>query len=206
MSCCAAQIDLSLCRGIDFNATFRLEVLPYVYKPITAIQNSAPVRLTVTGHGVPPGWRVAVSHSQGLISLNAANQPPKKKDFRWATVVDANTLEFNEIITLDEPAHIASTGVLIYLTPADLSAYTSARMQIKDVVGGTELVLLTTGNGRITLDNVAKTVRLWIPSSVTEALVNDTGVYDLELVTPAGVVDSFISGNVSICDEVTTVI
>ncbi len=205
MSCCAAQIDLSLCKGIDFNTSFRLEVLPLVYKPIIAIQNSAPARLTVTGHGLPVDWRVAVISAQGLTQLNALNTPPKRKDFRRATVVDANTLEFNDTVTVDSPAHTASTGYIMYYTPVDLSAYTSARMQIKDEVGGVEQVLLTTGNGRLTLDNVAKRISLHIPSAVTQALTISSGVYDLELITSTGEVDACASGKVTVCDEVTTV-
>lgn len=206
MSCCAAQIDLSICKGIDFNISLRLEVLPLVYKPITAIQNSAPARLTVTGHGIPEDWRVAVISAQGLTQLNALNSPPKKKDFRRATVVDANTIEFNDTVTVDNPAHTANTGYVMYYSPVNLSAYTSARMQIKDAVGGTEHVLLTTGNGRIILDNTLKRISLNIPSAVTAALAITSGVYDLELVTAAGVVDPCASGVVSVCDEVTTAV
>lgn len=205
MSCCAAQIDLSICKGIDFDLPLRYEVLPLVYKPITAIANSAPVRITCPAHGIPIDWRVAVVSSKGVTQLNSLSVPPKKKDFRVATVVDADTIEFNPVITVDDPVHVAGTGYLVYYTPVDLAAFNYARMQIKDSVGGTEHALLTTSNGGITLDNVDKKVRLHIPASITEAFNITEGVYDLELVTPTGGVYPFISGAVTICDEVTTV-
>jgi len=180
--------------------------MPYIYKPITTIQNSAPARIVCPAHGLPDKWRVAVLSAQGLTSLNSLNIPPKNKDFREATVIDADTIEFNAKITLEDPAHTASTGYLVYLSPVDLSAYTSARMQVKTAVGGTEILLLTTANGRVTLDTTNKKVVLSVDADTLSAITQDTGVYDLELVTAAGIVDPLISGVATFCDEVTTAV
>lgn len=193
---------LTIIKGKTFARVLRWEAPPIVYKAITAIQQSAPVRLTVTGHGVPDGWRVAVTCVKGMTQINADNEPPKTKDYHVATVVDANTIEFNDINAACYKPYV-SGGYLQYNTPVDLAGFT-ARMSVKDKVGGTELFRLDTGNGRITINNTAKTIDLTISATDTAALTFKKGVYDLEMVSSGGVVTLLLSGDITVQDEVTT--
>lgn len=55
----AAQQDLIITRGKTFTLVIRWGTEPIVYKAITAIQQSAPVRITAVGHGLVDGWPVA---------------------------------------------------------------------------------------------------------------------------------------------------
>lgn len=195
-------LNLNPRRGSTFRHPLRLETKPEIYKAITAMPSSAPVRFTSANHGILDGWRVAVIGLVGPDEINAKNDPPKVRDYRIASVVDANTIEFNSLSAVDMPAYV-SGGFLRFNTPVDLDGY-SARMQVKNKVGGTELLLLTTGNGGIVINAAACLVEIVIEADVLAAQTWKSGVFDLELVAPGGDVWSPVSGSVTLGDEVTT--
>lgn len=88
-------------------------------------------------------------------------------------------------------------------TLINLTGY-SARMQVRPEVASTTLTIeLTTANGRITLGGALGTVTLTISAADTSALVPGRYVYDLELVSSAGVVNRLIMGNFVVRGEVT---
>lgn len=200
MSCEENSTDLCLVRGKTFSMTFRWAAEPYVYKSITGIANTAPVSLTVPGHGMPDGWQFAVSAAEGLTSLNALYDPPVEEDYHTGTVVDADTIEINSVngMLLDT---YTSGGAIQYLTPVDLAGM-SARMQIRDHATGTLLLELTSADGDITLDADAHTITLDIPPTATEGETWNRAVYDLEMVSGADVM-LLASGKVTVAEEVT---
>lgn len=203
----AANKDFVVEQGKTWSQVLRWEAPPIVYKPITAITQTAPVRITSASHGIPAGWRVAVVSVKGMTQLNAQNTPPKDKDYHSATVVDVNTIELNDVNAADFKAY-ASGGYLQLNTPVDLGGYT-ARMKIKDKIGGTVLLAFVSGTpgvgeGAVTLDNVAKTITLTLSATLSAALTWKKGVYDLELVSSGGVVTALLSGTVTVTKEVTT--
>lgn len=59
-----------------------------IYKPITAIAQTAPARLTVPGHGLTDGWSVAVTNVKGMTEINATANKVTGRDYRPATVLD----------------------------------------------------------------------------------------------------------------------
>lgn len=193
---------LSIIKGKTFARVLRWEAPPIVYKAITGITQTAPAVVTCTGHGLPNGWRAAIVCVKGMTQINASSEPPKEKDYRPVRVIDANTLEFNTINAACFKPY-TSGGYVQYNTPVDLAGYT-ARMSVKDKVGGTQLFRLDTTNGRITLDNVNKTITLAITATDTAALTFKKGVYDLELISAGGVVALLLSGDITVIDEVTT--
>lgn len=87
--------------------------------------------------------------------------------------------------------------------PVNLTGYT-ARMEIRDKVGGTVLHRLDTANGGITLGGADGTIMLHIAADVSAAWSWRTGAYDLELVEPTGDVIRLVQGGVQISPEVTT--
>ena len=200
----AENKDIVIQQGRTFKLTLRWEIPPIIYKAITAMTQSAPLRITVPGHGVPDGWRVAVSGVKGMTELNVASDSPRDREYHQATVIDPNTVELNSVNASSFKQYIGG-GYLQYNTPAPLDGF-AARMSIKDKVGGTELLLLTTENGRIVLDLAKRTITLIISSVDTTTIAWKSGVYDLELVsgdTPA-VVTALLTGKVSVTKEVTT--
>ena len=204
----AASKDLTIKQGKTFTLVLRWETEPVVRKAITGVSFVAGApRITAVGHGAPDGWRCTLYGIKGPKQLNAENNPPRAEDYHPATAIDADTVELNEINPYDEqgnewPAYV-SGGFLQYNTPMDLTGYT-ARLAVKDKIGGTVLLSLTTENNGIVIDNAKKTITLTVEATATDDFTWTRGVYDLELISPAGVVTALISGKVSVTKEVTT--
>lgn len=205
--------DLQITQGKTFALVLRWETEPVISKPITAISLAfGSPRLTVVGHGAPDGWRTAATRVKGMKQINAENSPPSDSDYHPATAIDANTIEFNGVTPCDDngnewPAYL-SGGFLQYNTPVDLTGFVG-RMKIKDKVGGTVLASTEVGDDpldilTIAIDNAAKTITLTISATDTAALTWKAGVYDLEMVSPTGVVTAILSGKVFVSKEVTT--
>lgn len=182
---------------IQRGSTFEFEVFwahesKLVYKPITAISLAfGPPRLTVSGHGIPDGWPVAVTRVLGMKQINAENSPPSGKDYRTATVIDANTVEFNDMDATGFSAY-TSGGFIQFKQPVDFAGYTP-RMDIKDRVGGTILAssdIDTAPLNIITLtpDEANSKIKIMIGEPDTKGITWNKGVTDLEMVSPLGVV------------------
>ena len=204
----AVKKDFEILIGSTWGYVIRWGTTPIVRKPITNIDLSlgAP-RLSVSSHGLFEGWGVAVYGVKSPRQINAVNNPPEGSDYHSATVIDTGTIELNDVTPVDEngqewPAY-TSGGFIQYDTPVDLTGYT-ARMSIKDKIGGAVLHSLTTENGGIDIDPAAKTIALSIPAADTEDFTWSRGVYDLEMVSPAGKVTRIISGRIALSREVTT--
>ena len=117
-----ARLDLAIIQGATLRTVLRIMQPRMVYRPITAIAPSAPVRLTVD-HGLPGDWPVWVRGVRGLQALNA--EPPTQRPHR-AEVIDASTLEINRISATGQAA---TGGELVYQPPVDLDGATiSARL------------------------------------------------------------------------------
>jgi hypothetical protein len=203
----AKKQNFVILQGETFQRVIRWETLPYIYKAISAITQAAPVQITSSSHGLVSGWRAAVVSVRGMSEINAKYSPPRESEFKQVTRISDNSLSINDVNSSDFSAY-ASGGYLQYFTPVDLSGYT-AKMEIKDRVGGT--VLLTLGSEvvddpqqRITLDNANHTINLSINATDTAALTWTKGVYDLELTGPTGAVTRIFTGSVSVSKEVTT--
>ena len=191
--------DLTIRQGKTFQLPLRWEVPPVVFKPITGITNTAPAVITCTDHGLVDGWRVAVVSVKGMTQINAANDPPKAKDFIRAKVTDPNTIVLNGVNASGFKPYV-SGGYLQYYTPVDMAGY-SARLHIKDKVGGT---LLLDATPYVTIDNVAKRINISIPASVTEDIAWKKGVYELEMESGGSVVSTLLHGSISVTREIVT--
>ena len=199
--------DLTINQGKTFNLVFRWETQPIVYKAITAISQSAPVRLTVPEHGAPNGWSMAVTNVKGMTEINAAANAIKDKDYHEATVIDPNTIEFNEINAAGFKPYV-SGGFIQYNTPDDLTGC-RARMQIRDKVGGTvqastELVDSPLNILTITINEQGKYSTLSISATDTATITWKKGTYDIEMVSPSGTVTALLTGAVTVTKEITT--
>jgi len=186
--------DFLIKKGETFNTAIRWEAPPIIWRPITAITQTAPVRITASAHGCPNNWRVKISSKKSMREIDDVEGV--------ATVVDADTVEINALNGSSFKPY-KDGGYLSFYTPVDMTGMT-ARMAIKDKVGGTELLRLSTENGQITLDVPACIIRLTLPAAVTEALSWKNGVYDLELVSLDGTVSRLLAGKIKVSDEVTT--
>lgn len=190
-------------RGCQFKHFVRLEITPYKHAAISAITQSAPVRITAPGHGLMPGQRAAIVGVKGMRAINALNNPPKASDFRKLTILDADTVELNELSSADWPAYRGG-GFLHALTLMDLSTVTGARMAFKERVGGAEHFRATTENGGISIDLALRRITLTLSDAETTALPLRTRLADMELLDLNGQVFKTLEYRIRVEDEVTT--
>lgn len=87
----------------------------------------------------------------------------------------------------------------------DLTGHT-ARMQVRRTIDSANFLLeLTTENGSITINPAPPAINqilINVSASVT-ASVSNSGVYDLEIISPSGVVDRVLEGEFILSPEVT---
>jgi hypothetical protein len=196
------RLNLKIVQGKTFQRVVRWEKEPFLFKAITAISKTAPARLTVTGHGLTDGWRVAPVSVLGMRQINAPDpQKLRDADFHRATVIDANTVDLNTVNAAGFSTY-TSGGYLQFYTPASLDGCT-ARLVIKNRVGGTVLVTLTHADG-ITLNDTAKTIAFVFEAEDSADYTWTTGVYELEIEDASGVVTGLFFGTVTVTPEVAT--
>jgi len=199
---CAVQ-DLVIIKGKTVSRILKWESLPLVYKAITAITKAAPVVITATGHGIPDGWRVAVTSVVGMKELNAKvpskGAVPFAGEFHKAKVLTANTIELNDINSLEFTVY-TSGGAVMYFTPVSLAGAT-ARLQIRATETATAILLDLVSPTNIVIDDTAKTITITIAAAVTAAFTFLTGVYELEI-TIGGVVTQLLKGTVIVQEEI----
>lgn len=199
------KLALTLRKGETVAIPLRIESSVLVYKAITAIAKSAPVSITAEGHDLANGWDACVMNAKGMKQINAEENPPADAEFRPVTVVDADTVQFNSVNAAGYSTYTGG-GQIVYYAPLDLAAYASARMSVKDAVGGTEILSFTTSNGRLEFDAATNTLWLRMTSEDSELIEADEGVFDIELVTPGGEVKAVCSAEstITFLPEVTT--
>lgn len=178
----ATEQDFTITKGDTFVAVIRWEDHKWVFKPITAIERSAPARVTAVGHECPDGWRAAVVSAKGMTQINASSPVPKDDDLLPITQVDVDTVEFGDVNSSDYSPY-TSGGYLAYRKPVDITGF-GARMHVRDKVTGELLMALTTADGRISIDPVARTITLALTALDTSDILWKKGVYDLEMVSP----------------------
>ncbi len=187
-----AKLDLLIVQGSTLRDTLRLMQPRYEYRPITSLGGS-PLRLTVD-HDLPGNWLAWV---QGVNGMQNINRSQREKPHR-VTVVDASTLEINALSAFGLNP---SGGQLIYKPPVDLTG-ASARMQIREQVGGAVLLELTTENGGLAIAGPG-TITRTLSATQTAALAWTEAVYDLEVQYPDGTVQRYLQGAVTVSREVT---
>lgn len=200
---CAATLNLEICKGATFTRVLRWESSTVLFRAITGITKAAPPVITAVGHGLPDGWRAAITGVLGMTQINAANNPPKNAQYVKAKILTADTVSLSAVDASSFSTY-TSGGVLRYNQPVDLAGYT-ARVHFRDsVASATILLALTTENAGILLDNVLKTITMTISATATAAITWTAAVYDgLELVSPGpdGVVTRLLKGAVSVDEE-----
>jgi hypothetical protein len=179
---------LKITRGSTFADTLRWATSEC--RMIAAVLDpTAPVTLEAVSHGLPDGW---------FVSIEGHPRIPETSQFS-VKVIDDDTLELSCLN--GTPFGTARNVVIRALTPVDLSGYT-ARMHIRDKVGGTMLLELTTENDRIEIDNALKTISRTISADDTADIAWKKGVFDLEMVSGDYVI-KIDSGTVEVVGEVT---
>ncbi|MGY0522629.1 hypothetical protein, partial [Pseudomonas aeruginosa] len=153
------------------------------------IASTAPVRLTIPGHGLPDTWLAWIDGVQGMPELNRARL--RQLPHRVASI-DDDTIEIN---LLSAVGLAPVGGQLIYQPPVDLTG-AEVRMQIRAEPGGTVLLTLSLGSGLEFAG--AGTISREISASATAALEWSAAVYDVDVTYPDGTVHRYYSGPISV--------
>lgn len=194
--------DIRIQQGSTFEWVVRWESREVSFAVISAATKAAPPALTATSHGMPGGWRGAITNMRGMTELNAEDDPPSAADYYEFEVVDANTVKPKGIDGTGFGTYTGG-GVIRYNTPVDLTGYT-ARMHVRQsLTAETTLIELTTENDRIAIDASNKTITLTIAADDTAELGFTSGKYSLELVSSTGEVTQILFGSVTLVKEVT---
>lgn len=181
----AKQTPIELQHGDSSTIVLRIETDPILYTTITDVAQSAPLRITAPGHAVRNGQNVAVTNVRGLTEVNGVANALKPADWHAATVVDANTVDLNDVNGVGFKAY-ESGGVLQYNTLMDLTGW-DARLQVRNRKGGdTTYLSMTTANGLLAIDTALQTVTMFFdPYAMATAELAGVdwrkAYYDLEL-------------------------
>lgn len=190
-----ARLNFTIYQGATFKEDLRWESSDRTYIPITNITKSAPVVVTAPAHGVPLQWRVKFTNILGMTDLNSPDNyyQVSSKTVNSVTINDINSLGFKEY---------TGGGIMEYNTPIDMAGYT-ALMQIRLKAEDTAVIQeLSTANGLIIIDNVAKTITLNISAATTSNYDFTTAVYGLNLTSSGGQVIPFCGGMITLIKEV----
>lgn len=191
-------IDLQILQGKTFEFAFRWADPIKLYKPITGATATAPVVLTVPGHGLSDGWPFEVQSVKTPPELNT--QPGQ---FYLAKVLTPDSLELNDVNGIGFKA-FGGAGTIVFYTPADLTGL-AARFAIRRTPGDADALLTgSTTDGRVVIDIPTSTISIVIGADVTATLDWNKALYDLELYDPADltVVYPVASGRVTVTAEV----
>ncbi len=190
--------DIEIKQGETYEDTIYWYSGDDVVVPITAVELGYPTTLTATAHGLDlVTLPVTILGAKGTTAINTESDAIA--DRIHATVIDADTVTI-KVLTAASRAYTGQ-GYLIYTPPVDFTGWT-ARMKIRRSLSSeTELVALDETDG-ITLGTDGS-VLIIIDDATTAALSFNTGVYDLEVVSPTGVVKRLAEGAVTLSKEVT---
>lgn len=198
---------LRIRRGKTFILPLLFAAKPFIYKPITSIDQADPARILAPTHGLIAGWPVVVVSAKGMRQINTIDFDADGWPLRMfeATVVNDDEIEINDVRAASFPAY-TNGGSLMYPTMVDVSQYVDVRMQVKDVIDGSELAFFSLAGGHFEIDTDAKLIRLTLIAEDTAAFEWDEGVTDIEVVDADGRVSDPLGGprRVIVEPEVTT--
>ena len=193
-----AKLNYKIYQGSTFQEAYRWETQTKVYVPIQSISKAAPcVITTAESHHLPTGWRFRVTGAGGMKEINSSSD-----NYYMATNTTNNTVVINQVNSSQFSVY-TSGGILEYNKPAELLTL-KARMQIRKTVASPDIIYQASSEtGEIVLDNTYKTITITIPAAVTTDFTFTTAVYSIELYDDYGVVIPFITGSLSLIQEIT---
>ena len=180
-----AHLDLVITRGMTWRKPLKIMQPVYEYKPITSINQTAPLTLTVD-HGLPldhwPAW-IEASTSSALNTDKSRERP------RIVRAVDPQTVEINGI---NGHSIRATGGYLVYQLPVDFTGCTASMFfsGAHDDIELTDSSGLSIGLGYINAELNAEQAQLLTNSST----------YKLWVTHPNGDKIPWLCGGVSIND------
>ncbi|WP_271103691.1 hypothetical protein [Pseudomonas tohonis] len=184
-----ARLVLDIIPGATLQQKVLLMQPKPAFKPIQTIHQTAPLTMTVPGHGLPGEW---MTWCEGIQQGAALNLDWKTTVGRMTQVVDADTVEFSDINGFSLKA---SGGVLVYQLPVDLTGM-GIRAEIRG--DGADPIVLTLGDG-LTVIGLGQLMMELAPSQ-TAAIEWSRGTWDLDLTYTDGRVARWLYGEVVVTE------
>ena len=178
-----ADAPMIIRRGKTLQWVIRVEQPVAIYVPISAIDNTAPIRIHATAHGLYDGQRFAIEGAKGLTSLNARYSPPKASDYFKAIYVDDDTIDINEINAINLPTY-TSGGAIRYNTPFDLTGYAIFMQARPSERSETVLFEASTEDLGIVIQPDGLSAVVTVSADTLSAISARSGVFDVEFMAP----------------------
>ena len=192
--------DIEIKQGSQFQDAFHWYGGGILCASIEAVTEGCPTIVQVTGHGLPSisETPIYIRNVRGARSLNSGSL---ECDMAKATYVDVDN--FSVKVDTGNERYKSDSGSIEWYQPKDLTDWT-ARMQIREKIDDiAPLVSLTSDAGDIVISIPDARITFTIGTTTTEGLDFVEGVYDLELVDPAGEAITLLEGKVTLRKEVT---
>jgi hypothetical protein len=194
------QYDIEIKQGSQYQDAFHWYGGGILCASIEDVTVGCPTIIKVTGHGLPAISETPI-YIRNVRGARALNTGSLECDMIKALYDDVDN--FSVKVDTGNQRYKAGSGSIEWYQPKDLTGWT-ARMQIREKIDDTApLVSLTSGAGDITISLPDARIVFIIATSVTEELDFVEGVYDLELVDPAGEAKTLLEGKVTLRKEVT---
>lgn len=184
----APIINLCIQQGKSLEFALQYAENRYNYCDIAAVVSLAPLRLTLPGHGIPDGWP---------ISIQCVKRPAEMNGDYIATVIDADTIEINDLVGSCWRHQWAAGGHVRFAVPQDITDW-SARATFRRRIGDISAVLTLDSNpannpdGLIIVDPAEHSFTLQLTDAVTAGLKPMMGVWDAEVIDPDGKVYALV--------------
>jgi len=194
---CVAKLDLTIIQGATFVKALNWYGGGKICNLVESLTPGCPTLITITGHGLPStsDTPVFIKHVKGATRANTKDNAPVV-----ASYVDADSF-YVDADTVDQD-YKASTGLVTYFAPKDLTGWT-ARMQIREDITDVTPIIELLSPTDIDISVTDARITITIADTVTEAFDFEAGVYDLELEDSGGATTRLIEGSITLCKEVT---
>lgn len=197
----ASIVELNIVKGKTLELALFVGEEERVMKPITAVVATAPMTLTVPGHGLVDDWEIEISGVRAPSQLNTGKKcadrtrvsyDPPHETFR-VRVVDDDTIILFNVNGSAWPAY-SSGGIVEFNKPSDLTGC-EARAQMRRRIGSDEVVLEFYSSGLPEYDPQAGVIEvdiarsryvLRLPAGISEELEVSSGVWDAEYIAIGG--------------------
>jgi hypothetical protein len=158
-------LTIEFSAGESLDIAIRQEQATLAYKTISGMSQTAPLRVTATGHGLPNGWRAGVQNAKGANQFNVPWNRIRDADLQRIKFIDANTVEFPAINAAAWPAW-TSGGQLVFYPPLDLSIYTKAELIITNPESQTETIF-SSADGKLEIDTATASIWIRLPADTS---------------------------------------
>ena len=170
-------LTIALTAGASLDVAIRQEQTTLAFKAITGMSQTAPLRVTAAGHGLPNGWRAGVQNAKGSTAFNVPWNRVRDADLQRVKVVDADTIEFPAINASGWSAW-TSGGELVFYPPLDLSIYTAADLIVTNPYSGDETTF-TRAAGKLEIDTA--TASVWLRLTAADTAIFYDGIWPFNI-------------------------